>query len=307
MDAAPTLTRRLLRWRDPSVHGRTGLSLTPGGHASMVATACIYKLRKHCCTSHPKGALLEIDGHEASTLDRSGATPLHRQLKRVIERGIEDGRYRPGDRLPSEHEFAREYGVSRQLARQTLSRLVAEGRVVARRGAGYYVNSRRIRRELPVLTGYTSPMREMDPSSSVKVLRQELTSEPAGAVAAMIGRTGSQAVLIERVAYLGGEPVALLADWFHPRLADFLLAADLDDRPLYDAIEQETGIRGVRAPTVVSVDFVGRRESSLLAIPDGAAVIRLDISTYAEDGFLFSASRSRFRSDRFEFTLEKRA
>ena len=248
-----------------------------------------------------------IEKGMVATLDRDGPTPLYRQLKWLIRRGIDDGQYLVGDRLPSENDFARTYGVSRHLVRQALLSLVAEGRVVARQGDGYYVNARRIRRELPVLTGYTAPMREADPSSTVTVLHQELAPAPAEVAARLGGRHGSQVVLIERLAHLADEPVALLADYFHRRFADVLLDADLDDRPLYEFVEERAGIRGVRAPTVVSVDFVGQRESSVLRIPEGSPLIRLDISTYAEDGFLFSCSSARFRSDRFEFTLEKTA
>jgi DNA-binding GntR family transcriptional regulator len=128
------------------------------------------------------------DQDPVAVLDRDGSTPLYRQLKWLIRRGIDDGQYHAGDRLPSENEFARAYGVSRHLVRQALVSLVAEGRVVPRQGYGYYVNARRLRRELPVLTGYTAPMRQADPSSRVKVLRQELTSEPADVVAALGGR-----------------------------------------------------------------------------------------------------------------------
>lgn len=248
-----------------------------------------------------------IDHKPVALLDRGGPTPLYRQLKWLIRRGIEDGQYHVGDRLPSENEFARAYGVSRHLVRQALVSLVSEGQVVARQGYGYYVNARRLRRELPVLTGYTAPMRRADPSSRVKALRQELASEPADVAAALGGRGRPRVVLVERLAYLADEPVALLVDYFHRRLSNVLLEADIDDRPLYDYVEERTGFRGVRAPTVVSVDFVGQRESELLRIPEGSPLIRIDISTYAEDGFLFSMSSARYRSDRFEFTLEKTA
>jgi GntR family transcriptional regulator len=247
-----------------------------------------------------------IDEMSVGSLDRDGPTPLYRQLKWLIRRGIDDGQYRVGDRLPSENDFARSYAVSRHLVRQALLSLVAEGRVVARQGDGYYVNARRVRRELPVLTGFTAAMQRLDPSSRVKVLRQELAPEPDDDGTGT-GRGGSSVVLIERLAYLAGEPVALLADYFHRRFADALLHADLDDRPLYEFVEKQTGVRGVRAPTVVSIDFVSQRESSLLGIPEGSPLIRLDISTYGEDGHVFSRSSGRFRSDRFEFTLEKTA
>jgi len=195
-----------------------------------------------------------IDERTVGSLDRDGPTPLYRQLKWLIRRGIDDGRYRIGDRLPSENDFARTYAVSRHLVRQALLSLVAEGQVVARQGDGYYVNARRVRRELPVLTGYTAAMHRLDSSSQVKVLRQELSSEPDAGGGPGTARGGSQVVLIERLAYMASEPVALLADYFHRRFADTLLHADLDDRPLYEFVEKRTGVRGVRAPTVVSVD-----------------------------------------------------
>ena len=42
-------------------------------------------------------------------------------------------------RLPSEHELARRFAVSRPILRQALARLRAEGRVISRKGAGSYV------------------------------------------------------------------------------------------------------------------------------------------------------------------------
>ena len=108
-----------------------------------------------------------IDERTVGSLDRDGPTPLYRQLKWLIRRGIDDGQYRVGDRLPSENDFARTYAVSRHLVRQALLSLVAEGQVVARQGDGYYVNARRVRRELPVLTGYTAAMQRSRASGEI--------------------------------------------------------------------------------------------------------------------------------------------
>ncbi len=44
-----------------------------------------------------------------------------------------------GDRLPGEHALAARFAVSRPVVRQALARLRAEGRVVARHGAGHFV------------------------------------------------------------------------------------------------------------------------------------------------------------------------
>lgn len=52
---------------------------------------------------------------------------------------LASGAWPPESRLPSEHELARRFAVSRPILRQALARLRAEGRVVSRKGAGSYV------------------------------------------------------------------------------------------------------------------------------------------------------------------------
>lgn len=61
---------------------------------------------------------------------------------RVVEhvrRLIEEGRLRPGGRLPSERDLAQELGVSRPSLRSGLEALESMGVVVSRRGAGTFI------------------------------------------------------------------------------------------------------------------------------------------------------------------------
>lgn len=56
----------------------------------------------------------------------------------VIER-IAREEISPGERLPTEAEIATQYGVSRTVVREAISRLRADGVVTARPGAGTFV------------------------------------------------------------------------------------------------------------------------------------------------------------------------
>ncbi len=56
-----------------------------------------------------------------------------------VRREIEAGRLRPGDRLPTERELARQLGVSRPSLRSGLRTLQAMGVVTSRRGAGTFI------------------------------------------------------------------------------------------------------------------------------------------------------------------------
>lgn len=65
-----------------------------------------------------------ISGFE---LDRSSATPLHRQLFGYLNQLIETGQLPPGSRLPPEMELSEVYGVSRGTVRQAMRGLSDAG------------------------------------------------------------------------------------------------------------------------------------------------------------------------------------
>lgn len=61
------------------------------------------------------------------------------QLAENLGKRIADGDFKPGDKLPSEHEMVVAYGVSRSVVREAISNLKAAGVVSARQGVGIFV------------------------------------------------------------------------------------------------------------------------------------------------------------------------
>ena len=67
---------------------------------------------------------------------------LYQQVARSIAASIAEGRYAPGDRLPSERALADSFGVSRPTIRDAMIALEFQGLVEARQGSGVYVTAR---------------------------------------------------------------------------------------------------------------------------------------------------------------------
>jgi DNA-binding transcriptional MocR family regulator len=65
------------------------------------------------------------------------------QLSQDLARRIQDQGLRPGTRLPSIRQMAEQAGVSRFTVVEAYERLVAQGLVQSRRGAGFFVQARR--------------------------------------------------------------------------------------------------------------------------------------------------------------------
>lgn len=72
----------------------------------------------------------------ANTIDRTSPVPYYEQLAAILKRRIQSGEFPLDERLPSEFELGREFGLSRATIRQTLSTLESDGyaRRIARRG-----------------------------------------------------------------------------------------------------------------------------------------------------------------------------
>lgn len=73
-------------------------------------------------------------------IDPTQPLPVYVQLKNMLIQEITDGRYGPGDRLPTEHELCALYGISRTPVNRALTELVGEGIVVRQRRHGSFVN-----------------------------------------------------------------------------------------------------------------------------------------------------------------------
>src|SRR6516165_2466149 len=82
-------------------------------------------------------------------VDSSDPYPLVDQIVDGIRRQVDDRLLRPGAKLPSIRKFAETYGVSRSTAVEAYDRLVAMGRLEARRGSGFFTTSVREEPALP--------------------------------------------------------------------------------------------------------------------------------------------------------------
>lgn len=70
----------------------------------------------------------------------SDTRKLYKRLADQIAADIDSERYKPGERLPTERDLARQYGVSRPTLREALIALEIQGRIEIRHGQGILVS-----------------------------------------------------------------------------------------------------------------------------------------------------------------------
>ncbi|RNG38107.1 GntR family transcriptional regulator [Streptomyces botrytidirepellens] len=75
-------------------------------------------------------------------LDPTSDRAVFRQIADALREAIDKGRFREGDKLPSETELVEHFAVSRMTVRNSLSILQQEGLVVSEHGKGVFVRPR---------------------------------------------------------------------------------------------------------------------------------------------------------------------
>jgi GntR family transcriptional regulator / MocR family aminotransferase len=75
----------------------------------------------------------------SSGANRADAEPLRLQVYRQLRQAIESGRFAPGARLPPTRDHATHLGVARNTVLWAVQRLLAEGYITTRAGAGSFV------------------------------------------------------------------------------------------------------------------------------------------------------------------------
>ncbi|WP_227816467.1 FadR/GntR family transcriptional regulator [Nitrogeniibacter aestuarii] len=153
---------------------------------------------------------------------------LSETVSQTIEAWIREGQMPAGTRLPTEKMLASDFGVSRAVVREAISRLKADGLVTTRQGAGAFVSDR------PSGSSFRLDAPEVDAAQALADIF-ELRYIVECAAAAMAARRRSDVDLAVMRAALSRMDEALV-DW-----AD---ATEADDA-FHTAVAAATGNRAV--------------------------------------------------------------
>jgi GntR family histidine utilization transcriptional repressor len=131
---------------------------------------------------------------------------LDQRIRSDIEARIRSGEWRPGDRIPFEHQLVTTYGCSRATVSKAIEALARTGLIERRRKAGSFVAHRHLQSavlDVPDLAEVIAARGE--------VYRWERVERRIATASDLSGETGiaDQALLIVGIHHCGSEPFAL--------------------------------------------------------------------------------------------------
>src|SRR6202048_3949220 len=151
--------------------------------------------------------------HAMTMQGAASGVALWRQVADGIERGIANGSFAAGEKLPGETEIAETYRVNRHTVRRALAALAERGLVRAERGSGTYVEAPRLAYPLRSRTRFSEIVgaggqepRGQLIDASEDVATRELARE--------LGlKTGAPLIRIESVRSADRTPICVSTTW----------------------------------------------------------------------------------------------
>lgn len=164
------------------------------------------------------------------TIDRTSPVPYYEQLFDILKSRIVSGDFPVDERLPSELELSRDFGLARATVRQTMSRLEADGfaRRVARRGVFAAMPGPSSGWMLQDAEGFLeSQVRHGRTGIETTVVAAGFRVPPSY-VSEALGLTAEEKVFaLDRARSLDGRPALFSTNWF-PNGSGAVIAAAAD-------------------------------------------------------------------------------
>ncbi|SDK07267.1 GntR family transcriptional regulator [Aliiruegeria lutimaris] len=232
--------------------------------------------------------------------------PRYVRLRKRIEEGIDTGIFPAQGPLPPEREVASLTGLSRVTVRKAIQELVEKGIVVQRQGAGSFVTGaepgRRVEQSLSRLTSFTEDMARRGLESRATWLERGVFVPSPQEVVALALSSGDSVARLARLRMAGNRPMAIERASLP---LDILPDPQSVDRSLYEVLER-SGNHPVRALQKISAINLGEQEAGLLGLKPQDAGLKIERTSYLENGRVVEYTRSTYRGDAYDFVAELR-
>ena len=235
-------------------------------------------------------------------IDNVSAQPLYLQIKTVLAQRILDGEYAPHERLPSESELMKVFGVSRITVRQALRDLHGDGLVFSVQGKGTFVSKPKAVQDVQRLQGFGESVVPQGFEASTRMIGlQEV--RPSQEVAEALGLKQTDSVVeIKRIRYLNREPISVDHSFYPAEIGRKLAGRDLT-QDIFPMLENEFDLLLDHADLRIEATLADDEQARLLNCDVAAPVLLIRRLVFDQQGNKIAFEFLSHRGDAFQYHL----
>ena len=202
-------------------------------------------------------------------------TALHDRIRRDIEKRILAGEWRPGHRIPYEHELMADYGCARMTVNRAVSALVQAGLIERRKRAGSFVAAPRFDRAALAIPDIRNEIIAQGQVYGLELLRRE-QRRPSDEEATLLSGARGEVLALECRHLADGAPHALETRVINLAVVPEAAEADFTAQPPGSwLLEHVPWTEAEHRITAVNADAATAR-----ALEPGAACLSLERRTW---------------------------
>jgi len=236
-------------------------------------------------------------------LESGSFVPFYEQITAQVRAMIQSNKLTPGQSYYSEGEVARALRISKMPVRQAFQKLRAEGLLIIARGKRPVIGTGHVSWNFQELRGFSEEMRRRGHVPSAKLLGLEILKPEMEIAQRLRVSAGDSVYMLKRLRFLNNEPVAVVTSYLPAAIFPGIDRQDLENKSLYDIMENVYKRRLQRAEEVIGAVTAGEQEARILQAELNSALLLVRETTYDAADVPIEYSVSLLRGDRYNASV----
>ena len=230
-------------------------------------------------------------------------TAVWKEIAGVLATEIAGGRYRPGDKLPTEAALSARFGVNRHTVRHAIVWLAEAGTLHSRRGSGVFVTARPTDYALSRRVRFSENIQASGRTPSRRITRAETLPGTAAEASALGLAPGTLVHVVEGVSLADGQPLAAFRSVFPAAQLPGFLTHLQQAGSITEALAACGVVDYTRASTRITAKLAPPVLALTLQVAAGAPVLRTQAVNLDGTGYPVEFGTTWFAGDRVTLTV----
>ncbi len=239
-------------------------------------------------------------------VDPANPMPKYLQIHDWLEEMILTGRYKSGEKLPTEADLAKMCLVNRNTLRQAVSELAVKGLVRKEKGVGVFVESRRpapFKHKIHRISSFRDDLDEIGAKENTRVLKKGIAKPPRHAAQSLLLDSRSKVIVINRLRTGDKIPLLYEESYLPYEMFKNILNMQLTGS-MYKILSERFNIVLARSRQSIRAVNLSKRIAKRFKLPPNAAGLYMESVTYDDNNVPVEVLCSYYRGDRYIFEVE---